>query len=291
MAATTFSVTFDNTTDTTFRTWVAAVLMQMDALTGWTRTSDTGQINTGTATRSASAAVNYAVWKTTSGLTTIYVRMDFANPGGSGFPGMAITVGYSTDGAGSITGTQATPRMGLATNATGEAVSRTCVISGAAERFALAMNVTSPNNINSHLFSVERSVDAAGAYVAGGLTAIACNGSSFTPNATANMIYLPESGGLPNMESRLPAILTNAGSSAFGSTIGFSPVIPLAGSAQNPGINFLVYHVSDFSAFATPTIAVYGTNRVYYCLGNNLSASVGISGVTATNGRLAMLFE
>ncbi len=294
MSANLFTMAFDNiTSDAQFRTWVAILIAQIDAIPGWTRASDTGQINTSTAVRSNNVLTNYAVWRTDDGLSNIYVRLDFTNPGGgASYAGLGVEVGFSTNGAGTITGTQTTGRIGMLTNVSNETAVRNSIISGAAGRLSFAIGLNATNLTSCHLFSIERSRDAAGVTTADGVLVFGGGGNgSFTPNGFANWLYLPTSGGVPTMESRGTAILTNSSSTVFGTTVALSPIIPLAGSAQNPGVNLLAYHNTDFTRDSQVTVSIYGVNRNYYIIGPNWPSQVGCGGTAYTNGRLAMVYE
>jgi hypothetical protein len=61
MTTAAFNLTFDSTTDTTFRTWVSALDTQILAI-GWVHSTDTGQANMATMTRSATIATNYTIY-------------------------------------------------------------------------------------------------------------------------------------------------------------------------------------------------------------------------------------
>ncbi len=306
MATATSSISFSNASDAAFRLWVADILAKIDAFPGWTRSSDTGQVNTATCTRSNSAATNYAVWQSNDGGTTFYVRIDFANTSNSGYPGMGVTIGYATNGAGSITGTQALPRYGL--NGfldSNEATARTFLYSGANGRMCFCTAINATNVGATQFISVERSRDAAGAATNDGVIFVMAAGQQLLPvqpvggqSARGICHYLPASGGIPNAEFQLPCIMTNNPSTAFGSVVALMPVIPLAGSAQNAGINQLIHHSADFTRDTQHGISVYGTSRNFYIIGPNIFQFAGAGdfylngpGRSNPNTRLAMLYE
>src|SRR6185312_4672958 len=104
MSATSFNMTLDNTSDTTFRTWVNAIDAQILAL-GWEHSTDTGQFNLSTGTRSLTTGANYIIYKTNDGLTPIFLKVEYISASAVTNPGFAISVGWATDGAGNLTGT------------------------------------------------------------------------------------------------------------------------------------------------------------------------------------------
>lgn len=302
MTATAFTLTLDNTSDATFRTWVSALDTQILAL-GWVHSTDTGQLNLTTGTRSATAGANYIIYKTNDGGTPIFAKFEFIGQSTT-IPGFVLSVGYATDGAGNLTGTLQTSRWiwGSTNHPTSDTTARNCIISGGTGRmvFALCMNAT--NIANSILISVERSKDGSGndtntaalvTMAAGGTSAnfISAGGTG----GTAAAQYLPSTGtATPSVEMLLPCIVSNsaAGSSAFGTTIGVGVPIPLAGSAQNPGTNLLAVLNGDYpTRDSTATIAIYGTNHTYYAIGPNWTRTVGIAGSPPAGVSLFMRFD
>lgn len=302
MSAAAFTLTLDNTSDTTFRTWVNVIDAQILAL-GWVHASDTGQFNLSTGTRSTTSGANYIIYKTNDGLTTIYLKVEYLSAAATTNPGFAISVGWATDGAGNLTGTLQTTRWqwgGSSAHPATDTTARNCIISGSAGRLAMAlcMNATAAAT-NSVLVSVERSKDATGADTSTAALVTVLTGAIGVgllqvnaTNAINAFQYLPSSGsGLPSVEQFLPVVLSNsaAGSSAFGTTIGVGVPIPLAGSAQNPGTNILAVLNGDYpTRDSTATIAIYGTNRTYYAIGPNWTHNAGLGGVAVTGVSLFM---
>lgn len=102
-----FQVNLDNTSDTTFRAWVSAML-QGWADAGWVRASDTGQIDTATViTPAATIAAGFAMFRfsdTLQATAPVFFKVEFGAAPGTQQPGMWLTVGKSTNGAGTVTG-------------------------------------------------------------------------------------------------------------------------------------------------------------------------------------------
>lgn len=297
MSAATFSMNFDNTSDTTFRAWASALDTQILAM-GWVHSTDSGQANLSTMTRSTTAGANYIIYKTNDGLTPIFLKIEYISGGTTTTPGFTMSVGWATDGAGNLTGVLATSRWSCSIfgSQSSDTTPRNCVISGSAGRLAFVLNTDASTVANTILASVERSKDATGAdttdavivSLLAGSTAIQVGATA----ASAAQHYVPSSGSaVPSVDMPLPIILSNAasGSSAFGTSIGAGIPIPLAGSAQNPGTNILGVLAADYpTAGATATIAVYGTNHTYYSVGPNITRAFGIAATITTAGRVLM---
>jgi hypothetical protein len=106
------SATIDSTgfnSDAIFRTWGSGI-EGLFTSAGWSRTADTGQINWTTVTKpgTITTAAGYVIYAFTDSLQStvpIYIKIEF----GTGvvvitYPGLWITVGTGSDGAGTLTG-------------------------------------------------------------------------------------------------------------------------------------------------------------------------------------------
>lgn len=99
-------ITIDHSSDAGYRAWAAAFLNVLDTINPsiLTRTADTGQINTSTATRpSINTIPDYAVYKFDDGIgLPIYIRFSLGTGNATSAPAMAFIIGKSTNGAGVI---------------------------------------------------------------------------------------------------------------------------------------------------------------------------------------------
>src|SRR6185312_5061020 len=163
MSAAAFTLQFDNTTDTTFRAWASALDTQILAM-GWVHSTDTGQANLATMTRSTTLNANYVIYKTNDALTPLFVKIEYnSQPAGlTTTPCFSVTVGWTTNGAGNFTGTLVSPRFayGVSAHPVSDTTARNCIISGSTGRFVFALNMNATTVANSILVSVERSKDA-----------------------------------------------------------------------------------------------------------------------------------
>lgn len=298
-------MTFDNTTDATYRAWVNVIHNQLSAL-GWVQTSDTGQINLSTATRSQTAGTNYEIWRTNDGGTTLYMKIEYVSTLNSGKQGIAITVGQSTDGAGNITGSMKTVRMGTEyVNPSAQETSpTTCYISGDASRIACALNVDAVNTYNTICFGVERVKDANGADITtGGFMVAMWNGGASVRTAATGVSgqktgfsqYVANGTGPGTIEvGGVTALIGNAstGTQLFSNEVPFSLWVPNVGHAQNPGLNWLFCVSGDaFPAGNTGSILVYGANHTYIGVGANVTQPVAAAQVSVANTRMMMRYE
>lgn len=172
MTTATTNTVIDHTTDAAFRTWVAEVIAQLIAV-GLTQTADTGQINTSTVTRpAANTAAGYAIFRfndTAHSTTPIFIKLEFGTGTGTTNPFMWITVGQSTNGAGTVNSTAVMTRVavgpptGIASTVT-PYISRFCYNTTQGILW-MAWKIGGAGVATSSLggFLITRSTDAAGA--------------------------------------------------------------------------------------------------------------------------------
>jgi len=117
MATAQSNIAFIQTTDGEFRTWVAAVIAMLNTV-GLTQTADTGQIDTGTvakpaATNTAQGYVIYRFNDAAHSTAPVFFKMEFGAGSATTTPAIWTTIGSSSDGAGTITGTIYRARLGV----------------------------------------------------------------------------------------------------------------------------------------------------------------------------------
>lgn len=96
----------DHTGDVGFRAWASEFSNSLSAI-GLIQTSDTGQINLTTATKSASGNTNagYQIWRfndATQSTKPIFIKIFYGNGSSATSPRLLITVGTGSDGAGNL---------------------------------------------------------------------------------------------------------------------------------------------------------------------------------------------
>jgi hypothetical protein len=125
-----------HTSDADFRTWVAEVIAQITAV-GIVQTADTGQINTGTATRpGTNTNGGYAIFRfddSMQGTAPIFFRIDFGTSFSATAVRMQLTVGTATNGSGTISGLGIVATNfanGAPTSAVTNYTTRVCAVDG-----------------------------------------------------------------------------------------------------------------------------------------------------------------
>jgi hypothetical protein len=156
----------DNSNATNFKSWASA-LSNFIRSAGWTNSSDTGQLNgagagnwAGVSTVPGSGAFYYEIFQPGDGLQTFYLKIEYGN--GSA-PTLRVSVGQTTNGAGTLTGLFMGPYI-IAPSFTAPSTTTTyeCDLSGDSGRISMLLWRNAPNNA-PQVFAIQRSLNASGA--------------------------------------------------------------------------------------------------------------------------------
>ena len=278
MSANTVSLMARSAT-TELQNWAAGLVTQLTAA-GWVQTSDTGQATFSSVTEPGSnnTSAGYQIWRmadTLQGTTPVFMRIEVGRGNNGHDPAVFITVGFSTDGAGNINSTRKTPTY-ILTQQSSEGTATTayqCFFSGSTNRFSMMLwdDPTEPH-VNDLFFSIERYKDTNGNDVSGGVIIYFRNGQdtniTYGSYATAGCacIILDATA---SMQRTVPWIAAYPGAyggystMTNGGTVGTTVPIPCGPDPRNPTIGPLIYLGTDFTAYTTQTISVYGSNHTY----------------------------
>jgi hypothetical protein len=285
---TTSPSTWTNSSDANFRSWGSYIAARFLAV-GMVQTADTGQINwtTVTAPLAVSTYQGYEIWRFADALQAtapVYFKIEYGSTTTSANnPGIRVTFGTGSDGAGNLSGSLSTAfTAGVGAYATPGSLFG----SGSTNRFIL---VTYNGATEGMRFGFERTVDASGNVTSEGVFWIS------RPSVTTAQNQL----GFWNRSTGMvgPAAGTaNQFAALFPATTGItgvqtivSPVFPEKGVFGNPILNLVGYLTSDIAENSTPTVYMYGTAHVYYCIPqNNGPTAAQWRGATAGSANEAM---
>lgn len=234
-----------------FQAWVQGIHNALAAI-GLTQTADTGQINPASVALpgAANTAAGYEIWRLNDALqatSPFFFKIEYGT-GASALgstPSLWITVGASTNGAGTL-GAPTAPRQQIAAIA-GKSAGNTNPLyaSGDGSRFALCVNADAFGNSYPMWIACERTRDASGSYTADGLLAVVGSSSTAT-----NWLY---------------AVVPPLGSSVSGAwRNSVVPVLPVNGFASgsvhqlgaNAGLGTLLYFLGvPFSGLSLTAVA------------------------------------
>lgn len=260
------------TTDAQFRAWGSSVGTTLASL-GLVRTSDTGQINWATVLTPSGAnqSRGYEIFRFDDALQAtapVYIKLEYgAGSVSAGYPGMWITVGTGTDGAGNLTG-QISLRFGL--NAGGSTASNySSRYACSSNRLAVIFWQSSAGAYNMG-FSVERSHASDGNDTADGIliTVQYQTGSAATQ-------YVPMVGTVPSYQQKWNSTLPPTfGTGAYGADIYLYPVRAWGLGESCASLCFFNYFNADLTANnPTPATLWDGSSHSIYPTGITNSAT------------------
>jgi len=295
--ATQFSNTLvgQSTTDADFRAWCQFIHDLLVNVGGWVNTSDTGQVDLTTVTKptAANQKRGYKIYRMNDALqptAPVFMRIDF----GSGklaatAPGIWITIGTGTDGAGTITGI--VYNGGAASLAAPQGAGTASVTNsyGSADpgRVVFSLFVNTSSGQPQMTFALERTVDASGQRTGAGLLLWWNDDVNW---ALSKGQYVDLAGGSqPPTESGVSYALSSANPSSFGSDVGVGVPIPFRGIAQQPGTQVAVVRSNDFVAESQFQMSLYGVTRTYQHLRNRNAAVAASGGITLDNASVVCI--
>jgi hypothetical protein len=284
--------------DAAFRAWGQAISTALAAL-GLVQTADTGQINWSTVTKPTvtATAQGYEVWRFNDALQAtapIYVKIEYGSATSSfTAPGVWVTVGTGSNGAGTITGTDIANVSGAVTGrlaclqngGTGSTAISYATADADGSALALALHPNAGTSNTGMYVLIERTRDWSGVATGDGVF----------------VAVLPSSAARCGWLAYQPFVVINA------FVAGFGTILPGGSSTQNPSIltclvNNVVYPIpvqtgvgprstgfskflmvlclGDLPAAATPSLTVYGETNTWYSAGNN---GTGVFGPAAAN--------
>jgi len=194
MTTYTNAAVMDHTTDAAFRTW-GSYLAAALATVGLVQTTDTGQINWTTVTRAGTNAnAGYEIWKfndSYQATAPIFIRFDYGTGSTTASGRLQVTVGTSTNGAGTMTGTTTTA-LTVSRGVTGSTVlAYTTYMSGAAGFFGMVFKTGSVStSLPFSVVTVSRSCDANGTPTTTGAFCYFGQGNTGAPNGCIGQVLV-----------------------------------------------------------------------------------------------------
>lgn len=293
----------DNSVLANFKAWGSAI-SAFFTTAGWTKSSDTGQVNWSTiASVPAGGSYVYEIWTPNDGLTNFYLKVEYGSYSTQAIPTMRLTLSSSTNGSGTCTGNIVGPYIcSTQPNTSSTTVQYECDMSGAAGRIGFMMWRNSANV--QQLFAVERSLNSSGTYTSTYVTLVVCGncsqGSGNGCNYAQGTVYFgvgaiaqPDNaanyqGGWAVRMWQSASSTTNSGS--FNGTIPFDTVAPNIGYFDYPMTMVGIACYGDISEGATFTVTLYGSTRTY--MGGKTSAfAYSPYNNNATNGAVCMRYD
>lgn len=292
MTFTTFTSFPDTTTNANFKAWIQGTSNALTA-TGNPKTADAGQFDpaTFTAVGVSGAYPAYEIRRFNDSLQSaapVFYKMEFGSFASVARPAIRLTVGTTTDGAGTIGG-NATTALAVPGNTPSSTLTANSLFSGDSNRVVAAMFGDGQTLGCGIHFAIERTKDSLGNDTTEG--ALVTMMSSHTSQKISQ--FLPFIGGVPSVDV-LGSIGAINGNGTDGADVITCPNFPFRGSGlMNPGLNVEFYMNGSVNPGTIAPIERYGISRNYYFIGNNTSFTGTLRGSAAwiANSTLAIRWE
>lgn len=283
MATSNPNLVCDSSTLTNFKAWAQAISTFIGTTAGWTQSSDTGQVNWSTISSvPGSSSFVYEIWQPNDGLTNFYLKIEYGNGASTGSstncPGIRLSIGTATNGAGTLTGTVIGPYYSGYASLTAPSTTTTypCYMSGDTGRLSFLMWRGGGNNA-AQAFAVERSLNATGTYTGDHVTLLIGGGNVtsgdqqpftqqtlvFSVGAAPLVTY--QVNGSQNLLGMSMRVFQagKAGNSTFNSAVPVDCVAPMIGYFDNPLTSFGTVPTDNISEGQIFTTTMYGSTRTY----------------------------
>lgn len=262
----------------TFRVWGEGISLQLTAH-GWTKTSDTGQVDWTTNPARPSNAFLYEIREPASdplqtGSTKIYLKIEYGNDSGNQ-PKMQVSTGTGTNGAGTLTGYVMGPWVvGWDDNPDTTGSYWECNMSSGVSRLG-AMLFRNGDLRRNTVFAIERTKDADGTDNSDGFTMVVNRVNAAYQRTTAF------GAGLSQELSKWAVINAASGGTtlAFNNKIPMSPVFPCYGKYGNPMTQIGMSKTNDMVEGSIFTTTLYGVSMTYLASKNYYTSPTDGDGI------------
>jgi|SRR5579862_3083457 len=286
----------DNSTLANFKSW-ASTISAFFTTAGWSKSSDTGQVNWSTIGSVPTVGTYvYEIWTPGDGLTAFYLKVEYGTGSASSntAPAIRLSIGTSTNGAGTLTGfvTSTVVVPPTSQTVTSTVTQWQCYFSGDTGRIGVMMW----RDDNPIFFGVQRSLNSSGTTTSSYVTLLAngVNGTSsssfqqsvvFGVGVSTLITPAANDGG---MIALFPHGNSNTSASAlFNGNAAISPVFPLVGYYDNPMDIAAVGCYNDFTEGSTYVIASanmpYGVSHTYLCGKKGAFPTIATNGASAAS--------
>ncbi len=299
---------YDNSSAAQFRVWAEGISLQLTAA-GWTKTTDTGQVDW--TTNPAVPAANtylYEIRQPASdplqtGATAYYIKISYGNStSGTNNPDIQISLGTGTNGAGTLTGSIIGP-FGLRVDSSVAGQGATpweCDFSWSVSRMGVLLWRNASNTLVPAFFAIERTKDSTGADSSDGVFVVLLGGQNnnyggfqmrgiiFGVGVT-NLIQASGSNSTSGPWLDVGYISNNQNlSDNFNNGVPISPVFPSYGKFGNPLTVMGVVRKVDIAEGVLISTTFYGGTMTY--LSSKAGSYFNVLGGLA-NGSFLMRFD
>lgn len=181
---------FDHSSDATFRVWIIKIHTMLTDI-GLVQTSDTGQVNTATVTKSGSTNTDagFSVWRfndTLQATVPIFIRFNFGNGDSTSRPRITFEVGAATNGSGTLSGLGSGTSYAITSNLNSLPTAFRCLGAGDGSGFWIAPWYDNTNGNHRPFVCIDRFRNDDGTPNADGFTVVYRAGSATSSTTLIN---------------------------------------------------------------------------------------------------------
>lgn len=295
MATQTWSTIIDHNSDASFRVWGLETQTKFLAV-GLTQTADTGQVNWASVTRPAvNLSPAYEIYRFNDPMQAtapVFIRFEYGTALVANYPGMWVSVGTGTNGAGTLTGVILARTM-FSVNISGQApssivnyVSQLCLLDGYLMFIWKRAARSSPNAYG--FLSISRTADAAGVVDGRGLCIYRHYPTANTVGPLVTSYGYAKAAAIVTDTEQFSAVPFDLTATLIG---GVTPQV-FKNYIQVPLVLTHPFHLTyinlEMPEYSTFQANVVGVTRTFQCLGD---AERFIGSVRDTDHSLAVVFE
>jgi hypothetical protein len=261
MAKSIFWGASNNSTDDNFRLWGKGLSDAMTAV-GFIKTADTGQIDWVTVAKPAGTSTfqGYEIRAFSDSLQAtnpVIVKIEYGSGAGSAtYPGIRVTVGRATDGAGNFVG-EVTTSIQAYKGSQGTSL-QPCFVSGSTDRIGAVLFADS--STYSFSFWIERVKSDAGVNTDDGIDLCCKTGTNMY------QVFFPKKGlQFPiTAVAGLPCLYPYSGGISYAGNLGLFPVYTNMGYIANPNLAAIIYDSAAIGSVGSIiTASIFGVDHDY----------------------------
>ncbi|MFA5036900.1 MAG: hypothetical protein WC479_06965 [Candidatus Izemoplasmatales bacterium] len=286
MAKTSFWAQSNNSSDANFRLWAKGL---SDALTavGFTKTADTGQVDLSSAAKPASSyqMMGYeirAFSDTLQSSNPMILKIEYGAGSSAAYPGIQITIGRATDGAGNFVGETANV-IQCYRGSQGTSL-QPCFVSADTNRVSVAL--FGDTQTYAFGFYIARTKGDDGSDTDTGVDI------GYTSGTATYQILFPKRGlqyPLSASSAKIPCLCPYSGGFSYAGNIGLFPSCTNIGYVANPNLAAIIYDSAGLgSAGSIFTVSIFGQN--YDFVASQVAAGT-TNGNTTSTICVAMRYE
>lgn len=277
MATANFTQSSEHSSDSTFQAWATALSNALGSLSDIVQTSDTGQINTSTASRpSTNSYAGYQIYRfddAAQSTNPVFIKIEYGTGTVASHPAIRIQVGSGSNGSGTLIGENRMIVGEVASSSNTSTTAVPCYVSAGPGRLDVGMFVNTTFPYMSFGFSISRFLDDSGNPLDEATQVVIFAGS----NKKFQQVIPMRGGAFPSVGlTNFQCALPPSGTGSYGGNVGVYPILPYFGYPANP-TGICAFFAADITSGSTLSFNMYGSSWDFVAI-STLTSFSGING-------------